>query len=82
MPDAPAPGEAPPGDLPAGWFDEYPTMVWTRKHGIDLAMPSAHRFEIRLRNRNCILEKVVIDLGGVRKSYIGPPENMIVGTMV
>ncbi|KAJ5741074.1 hypothetical protein N7493_000946 [Penicillium malachiteum] len=79
VPDAPNPGEAPPGDLPAGWFNECPTGVWTRKHKISLAKSGAHLLQIRLRNSNCLLEKIVIDLGGVRESYLGPPESLVLG---
>ncbi|KAJ6030988.1 hypothetical protein N7540_001720 [Penicillium herquei] len=79
VPDAPNPGDAPPGDLPAGWFEECPTGVWTRRHTISLAKSGAHLLQIRLRNSNCLLEKLVIDVGGVRESYLGPPESMALG---
>ncbi|KAJ5724973.1 uncharacterized protein N7483_006330 [Penicillium malachiteum] len=79
VPDAPSPGDAPPGDLPAGWFEECPTGAWTRRHTISLAKSGAHLIQIRLRNCNCLLEKLVIDLGGARKSYLGPSESMTLG---
>ncbi|CAG9952803.1 unnamed protein product [Clonostachys rosea f. rosea IK726] len=75
VPDAPNPGTMPPGDLPAGWMEECPRLVWTRKHTIDLTETGAHVLKIRLRHTNSVLEKVVIDLGGVRPSYLGPPES-------
>lgn len=55
--------------------DECPTGVWTRKHTISLTKSGSHLIQIRLRNSNCLLEKIVIDLGGVRESYLGPPES-------
>lgn len=73
VPDAPRPGELPPGDLPHGWMEECPRLVWTRTHPIDLSQAGAHTVKVRLRNANCILEKVVVDLGGVHPSYLGPP---------
>lgn len=73
VPDAPRPGELPPGDLPNGWMEECPRLVWTRKHTINLLEVGTHSLKVRLRNSNCILEKVVIDLGGVHSSYLGPP---------
>ncbi|KAJ5291660.1 hypothetical protein N7478_000911 [Penicillium angulare] len=79
VPDAPNPGDAPPGDLPAGWFDECPTGVWTCKHNISLASQGTHTLQNRLRNSNCLLEKIVINSGGVRESYLGPPQIRVLG---
>ena len=77
VPDAPAPGEMPPGDLPAGWMEENRTMVWTRRHTVEIATTGSHTVNVRMRNTNCILEKIVVDLGHVLPSYLGPPESAL-----
>ncbi len=53
-------------------MEECPRLVWTRKHVINLSEAGAPNLKVRLRNSNCILEKIVIDLGGVHPSYLGP----------
>lgn len=75
VPDASNPGTMPLGNLLAGWMEECPRLVRTRTHTIDLTKTGAHVLKIRLRHTNYVLEKFVIDLGGVRPSYLGPPES-------
>ncbi|GAB1207294.1 hypothetical protein APSETT445_006008 [Aspergillus pseudonomiae] len=64
-----------PGKLPDGWHDSVMDNIWTRRHSIDLGVPGLHTLRIRLHNENCVLEKIVVDLGGVRESYLGPPQS-------
>ncbi|CAI6090804.1 unnamed protein product [Clonostachys chloroleuca] len=75
VPDASNPGTMPLGNLLAGWMEECPRLVRTRTHTIDLTKTGAHVLKIRLRHTNYVLEKIAIDLGGVRPSYLGPPES-------
>ncbi|KAL4922799.1 hypothetical protein BDW62DRAFT_196803 [Aspergillus aurantiobrunneus] len=67
------------GKLPDGWEESVMDGVWKRHHLLDLGTPRAHTLKVRLGAQNCILEKIVIDLGGVRESYLGPPESMFYG---
>ncbi|KAF5025712.1 hypothetical protein F66182_2179 [Fusarium sp. NRRL 66182] len=58
-----------------GWFFAASDNVWVREHelqGHDLK-PGAHELRIKLNHTNMLLEKIVLDLGGVSKSYLGPP---------
>ncbi|KAH7094251.1 hypothetical protein FB567DRAFT_9 [Paraphoma chrysanthemicola] len=70
------PGRA--GELPFGWLESVMDCVWVRKHEIDLGYVGAHTLKISLQDENVALEKVLIDVGGVRESYLGPPESFYV----
>jgi hypothetical protein len=64
-----------PGELPPDWLGSVMDCVWTTKHDIDLSSPGAHTLRVTLNNENMALEKIVIDFGGLRGSYLGPPES-------
>ncbi|KAE8141745.1 hypothetical protein BDV38DRAFT_296360 [Aspergillus pseudotamarii] len=64
-----------PGKLPDGWHESVMDSIWPRRHSVDLGIPGLHTLRVRLQNENCVLEKIVVDLGGVRDSYLGPPES-------
>ncbi|EXL90452.1 hypothetical protein NOF04DRAFT_20618 [Fusarium oxysporum II5] len=55
-----------------GWFFAASDNVWVREHAVTLG-PGAHSLHIKLRHANMLLEKIVVDCGGVAKSYLGPP---------
>ncbi|KAL4929425.1 uncharacterized protein BDV17DRAFT_298217 [Aspergillus undulatus] len=69
------PSPSSPGRLPEGWKESVMDCVWKRRHHVDLSTTGQHCLKIRLGGQNCVLEKIVIDLGGVRESYLGPPES-------
>ncbi|KAK1961301.1 hypothetical protein LY78DRAFT_696231 [Colletotrichum sublineola] len=62
-------------DLPDGWFHAVQDCAWVRNHDLSGSGLEAgeHNVRIRLRHSNLILEKLVVDLGGVKESYLGPP---------
>jgi hypothetical protein len=66
------------GELPPGWLESVMGCVWVRTHEVDLGNVGAHTLQIVLRDENLALEKLVIDLGGVRESYLGTPESFYV----
>ncbi|KAJ8118112.1 hypothetical protein OPT61_g847 [Boeremia exigua] len=68
------------GELPPGWSESVMDCVWVRQHYIDLGDAGAHTLEIALHDENMALEKIVIDIGGVRESYLGPPESFYART--
>jgi hypothetical protein len=45
----------------------------TTTHSI--STPGAHTLKIRLVDPHLVLEKIVINLGGLKPSYLGPPES-------
>jgi hypothetical protein len=66
---------AKPGELPAEWLGSVMDCVWVRKHEVDLMCTGSHVLRVVLRDENMVLEKIVVDLGGLRESYLGPPES-------
>ncbi|KAL2851524.1 hypothetical protein BJY01DRAFT_260827 [Aspergillus pseudoustus] len=69
------PSPSTPGKLPRGWKDSVMDNIWKRRHQLDISSPGSHALKVRLGAQNCVLEKIVLDLGGVRESYLGPPES-------
>ncbi|OOQ89700.1 hypothetical protein PEBR_06987 [Penicillium brasilianum] len=65
--------------IPAeGWLDAVMDCVWKRDHDITGLDPGAHIIRIRLNHPNLLLEKIVLDLGGVKECYLGPPPSLFV----
>ncbi|KAJ6010448.1 hypothetical protein N7451_001860 [Penicillium sp. IBT 35674x] len=65
--------------LPAkGWLDAVMDCVWKRTHHMGSLDPGAHKIRVRLNHPNLLLEKIVLDLGGVKESYLGPPSSFCV----
>lgn len=63
------------GELPPDWSASVMDCAWTRRHEADMSETGNHVLTISLRDGNIALEKIVVDLGGVRESYLGPPES-------
>ncbi|KXS96302.1 hypothetical protein AC578_7476 [Pseudocercospora eumusae] len=63
-----------------GWFESAADNIWINRHVIsgNLLTPGQHWLKIGLRHSNMLLEKMVLDFGGVRESYIGPPASYLV----
>ncbi|KAJ5169213.1 uncharacterized protein N7482_004807 [Penicillium canariense] len=60
--------------LPAeGWLSAVMDCVWKREHAIASLEPGAHIIRVRLSHSNLLLEQLVLDLGGAKESYLGPP---------
>ncbi|KAF4978218.1 hypothetical protein FZEAL_5379 [Fusarium zealandicum] len=70
--------------MPEGWGDAVANSVWGL-HGnyttssFDVPGEGAYTLRIWALFPNIIVQKIVLDLGGVRKSYLGPPESFLVG---
>ncbi|KAL4958745.1 uncharacterized protein BDV14DRAFT_207467, partial [Aspergillus stella-maris] len=73
------PAPSSPGKLPEGWSGGVMDCVWRREHKLDLLRLGQHELRIGFSSQNVILEKIVIDLGGLRGSYLGPPESLFFG---
>lgn len=65
--------------LPRGWNVAVMDCVWKKSHNVGRVTAGAHMIEVRFRKANMILEKLVLDLGDLRYSYLGPPESEYVG---
>ncbi|KAJ5301787.1 hypothetical protein N7508_006650 [Penicillium antarcticum] len=61
--------------LAEGWSDAAMDCVWKREHSVTGLGIGVHIIRVRLNHTNVVLEKIVLDLGGVKESYLGPPKS-------
>ncbi|CAJ2500490.1 Uu.00g033430.m01.CDS01 [Anthostomella pinea] len=72
-------------NMPAGWGAAVGDAVWGRdaQHNTttswDVAQEGAYTLRVWGLAPSVIVQKIVVDLGGVRASYLGPPESFLVG---
>ncbi|POS69245.1 hypothetical protein DHEL01_v212362 [Diaporthe helianthi] len=73
-------GSEPPSDpelpSPEGWLAAVQDCVWKKEHDLlaaGVVAKGEHMLRVRLLHTNLILENVVIDLGGLKESYLAPP---------
>jgi hypothetical protein len=70
--------------MPAGWDGAVGDAVWGRTGGYTtsgFAVPKEGAYKLRVwaLMPGVVVQKVVVDLGGLRASYLGPPESFYVG---
>lgn len=69
------------GDVPPEWMSDVPNQVWTKRVSLGPVEAGAHTLRWSVNSPEVYLEKLVLDTrGGVKDSYLGPPETMYVGT--
>ncbi|KXJ93594.1 hypothetical protein Micbo1qcDRAFT_223221 [Microdochium bolleyi] len=61
------------GELPPGWATAVQDCAWKRRHEFGALPSGKHTLLVRLLHSNVMFEKAVLDLGGVKESYLGPP---------
>ncbi|KAI0405898.1 hypothetical protein F4802DRAFT_138996 [Xylaria palmicola] len=72
-------------DLPAGWAKSVADSAWGVDPGHntttrwDVAGAGAYTLRVWGLAPSVIVQKIVVNLGGVRPSYLGPPESFLVG---
>lgn len=64
--------------LPAGWEVAVSNNAWTSSSNATIAA-GKHTLTFYALEPGVVLMKTVIDLGGIRPSYLGPPESQMVG---
>jgi len=57
------------------WEETVKDSVRYVKSSFTLAAPGYHTLKISMIDPGIVLEKLVVDLGGVKPSYLGPPES-------
>jgi hypothetical protein len=68
------------GDVPPEWMSDVPNQVWTKKVSFGKVGAGEHRLRWSVNSPEVYLEKIVVDTrGGVKESYLGPPETAMVG---
>lgn len=66
-------------DLPDGWATAVLDGVWVRDHAFPDIVGGSHCVQYRPLARGLVLQKLVVDVGGLRESYLGPPASQWVG---
>jgi hypothetical protein len=67
------------GDLPPGWDKAVQDNVWKKTLQLPEGIESGRRVvKVRLQQPNILLEKLVLNLGGMRDSYLGPPTSTFI----
>jgi hypothetical protein len=68
------------GDVPPEWMSDVPNQVWTKEVSLGKVEAGEHRVRWSVNSPEIYLEKIVLDTrGGVKKSYLGPPETTLIG---
>ncbi|KAF1912642.1 hypothetical protein BDU57DRAFT_583107 [Ampelomyces quisqualis] len=68
------------GGLPPEWISDVMNQVWTKKVAFGKVGAGKHTLRWSVNSPEVYLEKIVLDIrGGVKESYLGPPESMLVG---
>ena len=67
------------GDVPPEWMEQVPNQVWMKKVALGKVDKGKHTLRWAVNSPEVYLEKVVLDTrGGVKESYLGPPETTLV----
>lgn len=66
------------GELPLGWEKAVINAAWTSTTSFSIS-EGKHTLKFWALEPGVVLQKLVVDLGGVRSTYLGPPESFRVG---
>ncbi|KIW01733.1 hypothetical protein, variant [Verruconis gallopava] len=66
------------GGLPKYWDEAVQDCVWKKNHTVGRVRRGEHTIEVKLKAANMCLEKVVLNIGGLRPTYLGPSESHFV----
>lgn len=67
------------GNLPTGWDKAVSDNVWKITTMHDFGEKGKKTLKVWLLEPGVVVQKIVVDLGGVLGSYLGPPESFLVG---
>ncbi|KAK0712816.1 hypothetical protein B0T26DRAFT_649388 [Lasiosphaeria miniovina] len=71
-------------NMPSGWGSAVADAVWGRignysTSSFAVSKPGPYTLRFWALMPGVVVQKIVVDLGGVRPSYLGPPESFLVG---
>ncbi|KIY51188.1 hypothetical protein FISHEDRAFT_37268 [Fistulina hepatica ATCC 64428] len=72
------PATASAADLPDGWDASVQDFVWERTLLFNGTGAGEHQLKYWAGSPGVLLERIVVDFGGVLESYLGPPESTTV----
>ena len=67
--------DQPAGALPLGWGPAVANAAWYSTTNATYSGPGAHTLKVWALEPGVVLNSAWINLGGVRPSYLGPPES-------
>jgi len=73
----PTPVSADAGQEPPGWDNAVTRNAWVTDSNLGVVSAGNHTLRVWLLEPTMVLTKLVVDLGGVKKSELGPPESKI-----
>ena len=71
--------DQPQPDFPVGWGKAVGDSAWKNTTSWGVVGAGKHTLKLWLVEANVVLQRVVVDLGGVTASYLGPPESYRIG---
>jgi hypothetical protein len=63
------------GDQNREWGESVKNGARTVKAAFEIARPGYHTVKIWMVDPGVVLQKIVVDMGGLKPSYLGPPES-------
>lgn len=67
------------GDMPQGWDESVVNGARVIKTDLGKVGAGTHKLKVWLLEPGTVIHRLVVDLGGVQSSYLGPPESVMVG---
>jgi hypothetical protein len=67
------------GAMPGDWRDSVQNGARISTTNLGKVEKGAHKLTISLLEPGTTIHRIVVDLGGVKSSYLGPPESSKVG---
>ena len=64
------------GDGNRDWEEAVKDSVRKVKSKHNIASPGSHTFRVWMVDPAVTVQKIMVDLGGVKPSYLGPPESL------
>lgn len=59
------------------WYESVPRNCRINKTSLWVDKPGKHTLQIRVGDPGIVVQKIVIDLGGMKRSYMGPQPTMV-----